>query len=44
MPNNWNYLSVFLVFFLELGLEVDLDNQNIPLATMPSLVVAPGAL
>ena len=29
---------------MELGLEVDLDNQNNPLATKPSLVVAPGAL
>ena len=40
--NNLSCLSV-LLSWIELGLEVDLDNQNIPLATKPSLVVAPGA-
>ena len=41
--NNLSCLSVLILSWIELGLEVDLDNQNIPLATKPSLVVAPGA-
>jgi len=38
-----SYLSV-LLSWIELGQEVDFNNQNISWATKPSLVVAPGAI